>query len=596
MRLQFDPTTGADDDAAAAAKRQLVAGFGSWLQGRSSEDAEAADVELLLDWKYAYGDGDFGSWTRADVDEVLLEHLPRKLTAATEHIVSIPASLGAFVHYLDDAGLLRDGSDDPDAVATRALSQRQAFLEAMEDRRNWGMAKRLMSSAGFGADDVPDQAALETAMSQFNALSFEERGRVLGLESADGLIDDDDDEPITLPFRLLPLEEELLAAAVHVPLLREVDALHAEVGLHGVALREAQDRSAAVLKVALAAGAVEDDGSLVRAAAAWDELDPPARWALVTEAVFDVGVASLASPSPTTGDTTWIDVADDIAIELVAVLWIPRTPISVDLLADTLHGMATKIAPDGAPPSRSAQRHVAAARVTEMLDTLAAVGIVRRSGDEIELLPAGARLVASLLEDVGAEVLYPEAVVEFTAGELLDAMVDRDDDAELLATCWAPPADRHRRAVELVNELAVTNEPDRLLHGIAILQRFGDAAIEPLRDALDTPFAPQAWLLLADAGAVPIEDVPVEMVIDAGVAAMIGLAHAGTPADVVESMLGNLPAAEHTQFIERLATSPHPRTAELLDLIGRHHPDRATAKHARKCAHRWRSHHAVPRS
>lgn len=83
-----------------------------------------------------------------DVDEVLLEHLPRKLSAAPDEAASIPSSLAAFVAFLDEEGLLDERSDPAEAVAAQALAPRRAFLEPMDDPANFGMAKRLFGFAG----------------------------------------------------------------------------------------------------------------------------------------------------------------------------------------------------------------------------------------------------------------------------------------------------------------------------------------------------------------------------------------------------------------------------------------------------------------
>jgi hypothetical protein len=94
---------------------------------------------------------------------------------------------------------------------------------------------------------------------------------------------------------------------------------------------------------------------------------------------------------------------------------------------------------------------------------------------------------------------------------------------------------------------------------------------------------------LAASGVVVGSDVPREAVIEAGVNLFLGLADSGSPADLIESILQNQTLDEQPGFIDDLGRSDHPRTGELLELIGRHHPEKTVAKHARKVAHRWRS-------
>lgn len=152
MRLQFDAFTGDDEKAAAEAKRVLAEGFGRWLEGHPAIKAEPFDIELLLDWKYSYGDGHFGSWSRSDVDELLLEHLPRKLSATSAEAASIPVTLGAFVRYLEDTGLLAGGSDDADTIESmlghlRPPSARSAGTPSASISRSRCCARRWPGSA-----------------------------------------------------------------------------------------------------------------------------------------------------------------------------------------------------------------------------------------------------------------------------------------------------------------------------------------------------------------------------------------------------------------------------------------------------------------
>lgn len=116
MRLQFEPFDGSDDEAAEAATVELVDRFERWVAtqpGRLAGDVDASDVTLLLGWKYRYADGDLGRWTRADVDEVLLEHLPRKLSASPAAAATIPVTLAAFVRFLADTGLCGEAAIRP---------------------------------------------------------------------------------------------------------------------------------------------------------------------------------------------------------------------------------------------------------------------------------------------------------------------------------------------------------------------------------------------------------------------------------------------------------------------------------------------------
>jgi len=162
VKMRFAPE---DEKAAARARERLVTRFAGWLEHHPEHGrADPWDADLLLEWKWAYADGDYGCWTRADVDDVLLDHLPRKLSASAEDAASIPVSTDAFMRFLDDEGLLDQRSEPADVVGTRALAQQRAFADAMADPANFGMAKRLFAFAGLDPDEPPDQATLGAAL------------------------------------------------------------------------------------------------------------------------------------------------------------------------------------------------------------------------------------------------------------------------------------------------------------------------------------------------------------------------------------------------------------------------------------------------
>ncbi|MGH9137655.1 MAG: hypothetical protein ACRD0G_11495 [Acidimicrobiales bacterium] len=649
MRLRFDIDVPGDEEAAHAAREELVDRFAGWLARHPDhEGAEAWDADLLLNWKWGYADGDYGRWTRADVDEVLLEHLPRKLSASPEEAATIPVSLGAFVRFLDDEGLLDRAGDPAEDVANRALAQQRAFLNAMADPANFGMAKRLFSSGHFQLGDEPDQAALDEAMARFNVLSFEERGKILGLGPSDEWDDDEewqelDDEALDLPplpVRPLPSVSELDAVADTVPLVRRVDALHAALGPDGVALTKAGNpkladagrlvaatgvgdrvegiRSSAELpglfalgRVAMHAGAIATPGDK-RLVALEDWADRPAgeRWQRVVDAVLEAGPATLRFGASVPIPLQLAELADQAAVHFLAMLWLAGEPAPTAAFVELLSGATdAELAPGVRHAFGRELRHrMCRDRAADVVATLSDAGVIAVDDDDddnndnddgnISLTDAGARLVAPTLREFGFGVLLPEEAAGLDAAELLDLLVDRDIDAdhdEIIAT-WTADRDPAGAANELVAELVAAPEPVRMLVGFGVLERIGPAAVPALEEVRDdAAIGPHAWLFLAATGAVDHADIPRDVVVRAGVDIFAATAEIGTPADVVESLLGGIPAAEQPAFIDELAAGDHPRTGELLELLGRHHPDKDIGKHARKSAHRWRSAHGARR-
>jgi hypothetical protein len=131
----------------------------------------------MLHWKHGYGDGRLGDWTCADVEEYLLDHYPRKLSADDDLIACTPECVVAFLGFLDERDLL---TGDPPAElesACRRLGPR--FERAARDRRRWGPAKAITTQMLAEGVDLGDQSAVDTWMDEFNARPRAERDRVL---------------------------------------------------------------------------------------------------------------------------------------------------------------------------------------------------------------------------------------------------------------------------------------------------------------------------------------------------------------------------------------------------------------------------------
>jgi hypothetical protein len=619
MRMRFDGE--ADEDAAHATREDLVERFGRWLDRRPEHgSADPWDVDLVLGWKWGYADGDYGLWTRADVDELLLEHLPRKLSAAPAEAATIPPSIAAFAAFLDDENLLDHRSDPANVLADRALALRSTFLDAMDDPARFGMAKRLLGFSGLGNEETLDQDTLNAAMAAFNELPFEQRGEILGLGS---------DEPADLDLPVLPLRElatvdDLVSPTTGVPLLRKVDALHAALGSKGAKLTKAGNltladgrrlvaapggadvaeraRSTAelpelfaVAQVAQLSGATEVVGGRLRSIETWTKEPAHARWQRVVDAALDAGAATLAFGASTPMPLQLAELGDQMALHLLAMLWIADEPVPAEVFIQMMEEAATTLAdPFAVAANLSGSDHVPAmcrARIADVLTTLADVRIVALDSEgRVAFTDAGPRLAAAPLTEVGFGVLLPEDVAGLDASGLIDALVERDgDDAAVATRLWTSNRSADDAARELAGELTAHPEPARVVVGFSILQSLGAEAIDAARGLLEGPVAGHAWLLLAEHGAVDYDDAPPDLVVQAGIDLLLATADLGSPADVIEMLLGNIPTHDHGAFVDTLAATNHPRTGEILDLLARHHPDEATATYARKAALRWRT-------
>ncbi|HVL05179.1 MAG TPA: hypothetical protein VM388_04275, partial [Acidimicrobiales bacterium] len=170
MRLTFGPD---DDTQFHSAKTALLARFETWLSAGDHRLASAGEVAatagdagLALDWKWGYAAGDLGRWTTADVGEFLLEWCPRKVSMPPEDSAAIPVALAAFMAFLHDEALLSPGSSPPADLISETVNLADAFIDAMGDASNFGMAKSLFASAAAGGVDMTDPDEVDRWIAQ----------------------------------------------------------------------------------------------------------------------------------------------------------------------------------------------------------------------------------------------------------------------------------------------------------------------------------------------------------------------------------------------------------------------------------------------
>ena len=132
----------------------------------------------MLSWKWSYGDGRLDRWVAAEVEEFLLDYVPRKISLQDDELDHPVVCAIAFLDFLADVGVLE--GDTPETLARTAASLRQDVAEALRDTARWGPAKALMTEAVAEGVDLADRAELQAWMDDFNSRPFEERDRILG--------------------------------------------------------------------------------------------------------------------------------------------------------------------------------------------------------------------------------------------------------------------------------------------------------------------------------------------------------------------------------------------------------------------------------
>jgi hypothetical protein len=187
-RLVFEPPLGPldldpeDEDGFQSVLDALLEDFDEHVRAVHGEEGpvfQGGDYVAgsMLHWKHGYCDGRLAHWTRADVEEYLLDHYPRKLSADPGLIACTPDCVAAFLGYLDERELL---TGDPLPELESACGElRTAFERAARDRSRWGPAKAITTQMLSEGVDLGDERAVAGWMDDFNKRPRAERDRVL---------------------------------------------------------------------------------------------------------------------------------------------------------------------------------------------------------------------------------------------------------------------------------------------------------------------------------------------------------------------------------------------------------------------------------
>jgi hypothetical protein len=614
-------------------------GFGQWTAAtkrKLSADPETAvgEVETLLDLMRNYLDVEGPADLAAgDLRELLLQVYPRKITAfdADDTQDTIPA-VRDFLAYLAERGEIppstaRALERELDEVAPR-------FSEAMMDPANWGMAGSLVHAMAAEGVDLDDQAAVGRWIDRYNAhlaedSDDEEDDDLVDLKEAFGLPDQ------MAPVRL-PEPGELAALARRAPLMAQLRKLAWWLGA-GRAITEDEElasgdaaEAAAELGIDvarlpylwwMALDAVfidldEDQTNAVpgESAHAWDEGDEDEVldiWEMVFGLVIGDTLPAAAALDPDRSEE--LDFSGHGAALAVTLFLARPDGLSVAEVSEVIRAAAT----DELPPAQAEEawqswvrEHGDPARM--LLDLMAehhAIQIADTGdGPVARLTPLGLAGVREQLVESGVEIpLLPDAE-HMTAAQLISLAASASEEEFTAETAaWLSYRAAESAARELLAVAAASDPASRILSVGVVITEIGAAAEPVWREALDR-IELRAYAKGALAAGDPAAASPPGLELDdQDLAWMItdALATEGwddpgddaghEPEALVKRLSETVPAGQELAVFELMARVPHPDAADVLTVIGKHHPDKKIAKLARKSAYKAATRQAARR-
>jgi hypothetical protein len=616
-------------------------GFGQWTAAtkqKLSSDPETAvgEVETLLDLMRNYLDVEGPADLAAgDLRELLLQIYPRKITAfdADDTEDTIPA-VRDFLAYLAERGEIPESTAralerELDEVAPR-------FTEAMMDPANWGMAGSLVHAMAAEGVDLDDQAAVNRWISHYNAHlagdSDDEEDDLVDLKEAFGLPDQ------LAPVRL-PEPGELAALARRAPLMAQLRKLAWWLGA-GRAVTE--DEELASGDAAEAAGELgidvarlpylwwmaldavfidldEDQTNAVpgESAHAWDEGDEDEVldiWEMVFGLVIGDTLAAAAALDPDRSEE--LDFSGHGAALAVTLFLARPDGLHVTEVSEVIRAAATA----ELPPARAEEAWQSWVRehgdpAGLLLDLMAEHHAIQiddaDDGPVARLTPLGLAAIREQLVESGVEIpLLPDAE-HMTAAQLISLAASASEEEFTAETAaWLSYRTAEPAARELLAVAAASDPASRILAVGVVITEIGAPAEPVWREALDRielrAYAKGALAALA-AGDPAVASLPGLEPDDHDLAWMItdALAAEGwdDPGDVAsdesEALMRRLgetiPAGQELAVFELMARVQHPNAADVLTVIGKHHPDKKIAKLARKSAYKAATRQAARR-
>ncbi|MEU8796590.1 hypothetical protein [Spirillospora sp. NPDC048819] len=539
--------------------------------------------------------------------ELLLEVFPESVVAGRDDVPMILDDLRTVVAYLDDTGALpggaaaglvaeieRTGPEFADLVAEVDTEERQAAAEVIGG---------LMRADGVSLDD---QEAVDAWLRDFEALPEEERyARTEGyLRQVEELV--------VPPVRLAP-EAELADAVRRSRLTRNVLALAEWTGERDLSEHDAltkADAEAAGLALGMETprrhGKMEDAGELERV---W--------WAAV-EAEVITAEHGKAAPGPALDGLRSGDDAALLAawLPLFDALVVPGHDYAdgldaVELVQNEMTGVLIHLYEQEEPTEPgilvgALLDHVEEAYDLTDAETMPALvsdafflelavleewGVVETSGEGRALTPLGVWAVRELLLADGFTAPVIGELAGSRASDLIAGLTwYRPDAADEEIDGWLARHDPKDAAADLLDVMR-TGGPGARNLAAAVLHRIGPEAAAVVRAAQEHPLvSPYAALWLNAIGDPSGRELAREEYLWVFVDTVAGMLETAEPGEAVEAALIDAPAgAEMGLMVDDLWRTDHPGVADVLEALGAHHPDKATAKAARTAAYKARS-------
>jgi hypothetical protein len=356
-----------------------------------------------------------------------------------------------------------------------------------------------------------------------------------------------------------------------------------------------------ILDVAIEAGAVRAHRQRVAAAQGWETRPTVARAEAVFAAIVKVGPSQSHSTDRARPACEYHQALDDGIVHWLVPLLAERAELPFDSFLEWAHSLLSPQVEPSQWEEMETLDDFIEADMGVILEVLEEAGFVRWAhrtevpqplgpsswtGGTIALTALGRHILPDYLDGAGYLLRRSDGVADGDGAALIEALLSAPEtQQDAVIAGWQvdrPATERVQMLTEAI--VATSSAADRMM-GFVALRNFDLEVTEPMvRQLLDTPVAGHAALWLIQLGRADAETlagfVDVAVIVDV---------LAGDLADPDELCGFFAGLSDPLGMLEEMWRHPAPETALVLEALGRHLPDRALAKAARKAAVRHRS-------
>ncbi|WP_420459256.1 hypothetical protein [Neolewinella sp.] len=151
-------------------KQETLDAFATYLRQSGAEEddfsQQVGSIELFMDMAFNYADVTTPEeYTPYAVEEVMLDVMPRKLSANRDYYVRLADTCVTYLDWLGQSGRLRDA---PKVLRAARAAAKKLPARAMDPSR-WGISKTLMMGMQDEGIDPTDRQQLDAYITRYNA-------------------------------------------------------------------------------------------------------------------------------------------------------------------------------------------------------------------------------------------------------------------------------------------------------------------------------------------------------------------------------------------------------------------------------------------